>query len=92
MIHIEIGSPIDSETLRAELPEGIVVEDRGLQYFEFDQAGFSLFAFTLGVAASIPAGVIANAIYYAMKKRSKEPPPRIIIAGNRWPAWIKAEG
>ena len=35
--------------------------------------------FTLGVAASIPAGVIANAIYDAMKKRSKEPPTRIII-------------
>jgi hypothetical protein len=79
MIRIELGSPIDSDTLRSELPDGVVVEDAGLQYFEFDISGFSLFVFTLGWAASIPANIIASAIYDAIKKRSKEPPTRILI-------------
>ncbi len=79
MIRIELGSPIDSETLRADLPQSFVVEDEGLQYFEFDTSGFSLFVFVLSVAAGIPASVVANAIYDAIKKRSKEPPTRIII-------------
>jgi hypothetical protein len=79
MYSIELGSPIDSEALRRELPEGVQIQDEGRQYSEYDATGFSLFVFTVTWAAGIPAGVIANRIYDAMKKRSKEPPTRILI-------------
>ena len=79
MIHIEIGSPVESDSLQAELPEGLTVKDTGQQYFEFDDTGFSLFMLTIGIVGGIPAGVVANAIYDAIKKRAKKPPTRIII-------------
>jgi len=79
MPRIEIGSPIDSETLRAELPASIEIDDKGLKYYEFDATGFSLFVLVLAWAASIPANIIASAIYDAIKRRSKETPKRIII-------------
>src|SRR5438270_13884389 len=79
MFSIDLGSPIDAETLRPELPEGVQIRDDGLQYFEFDATGFSLFVFTITWAAGIPAGVIANRIYDAIKSRSKQPPTRILI-------------
>lgn len=79
MIHIQIGCPIEIDALRAELPEGIEVHDTGQRYYEFDDTGFSLFLFTLGIVASIPASVAANAIYDAIKKRSEKPPTRLMI-------------
>src|SRR4051794_16531880 len=79
MIRLEIGLPIDSETLRPELPDGVTVEDHGVKYFEFDNTGFSLFVFTLNIALNISTNLIANVIYDAIKKKSKEPPTRIII-------------
>jgi hypothetical protein len=79
MNRIEVGLPIDSKTLREELPDGFEIYDTGEQYFEFDDSGFSLFVFTVSWAASIPANIIASLIYDAIKKRSQKTTKRIII-------------
>ncbi len=84
MPEIEFGLPIDYEDLRVELPPEVTLRQRVQKYFEFDTTGTSLNLFLLAWAASIPAGVIsgviASAIWDAVKKHSaKEPPKRILI-------------
>ena len=74
-----LGSPIDLETLKRELPSDFSVQDTKQKYYEFDDTGFSLFFLVVGWIASIPASVLANAIYDAIKKGSSKTPKRISI-------------